>query len=490
MKLNLIDRVIGYWSPGTAVDRMAARMRIELGYDGAARDRRYGRRESSGTSANTETMEALPDLRDRSREMYRNSGYLRRGIKDMTGRIVGTGIMPSSKAKNDRDRAALDENFRAFAKQIGWQLKQWLAVKTLLESGEVLFRIRQRLPSDGLIVPMNIQLMEPDHIDHNKNGPSKNGNGYIVQGVEFSAIDEVVGYWLHPSHPGEVFLGQPGRGNQSRFVAAEDVSYMALPERVGQARGTPLASPVMTDLMALRDWQNAVQMKKKIEACLAAFVTGAPEGARLGLPQTTLPDSRRERFEPGMIEYLPAGSTVTAVNPSSSGSEPEYVKNLIRGVAAGLGVPYSIISEDFGDSNYSSSRLGYQAYMTDIENMQYGVVIPFFSRAWARFVDLCAIAGIIGKPDYSVDWIAPKPDMLDREAEAKADLLEMRIGTTTWGQAVARRGWDPVQQLDELAKWNQEFDNRKVIVDSDPRNRSAQGQEVGNGSDKKVRPGK
>ena len=73
------------------------------------------------------------------------------------------------------------------------------------EGGEVLVRRRWRKSSDGLPVPMQLQVLEADFLDEEKHGP--NGANEIIQGIEFSPIGKRVAYWLSistqaPTTPG------------------------------------------------------------------------------------------------------------------------------------------------------------------------------------------------------------------------------------------------------------------------------------------------
>jgi capsid protein len=43
------------------------------------------------------------------------------------------------------------------------------------------------------------------------------------------------------------------------------------------------------------------------------------------------------------------------------------------------------------------------------------------------------------------------------------------MGRKTWPQIVAAQGYDPTDQLNEIASWNAAFDKAGVILDSDPR---------------------
>jgi capsid protein len=45
----------------------------------------------------------------------------------------------------------------------------------------------------------------------------------------------------------------------------------------------------------------------------------------------------------------------------------------------------------------------------------------------------------------------------------------MRNGTLTLKEAIARNGYDPEQQIEEIAATNQLLDDKNIILDCDPR---------------------
>ena len=78
-------------------------------YDGARRDRRTSGWDARRGSAHTSIAGALGDLRDRSRDLARNSFIGARALDVLTAQIVGTGITMKAATGKDRDDRILDE---------------------------------------------------------------------------------------------------------------------------------------------------------------------------------------------------------------------------------------------------------------------------------------------------------------------------------------------------------------------------------------------
>ena len=118
-------------------------------------------------------------------------------------------------------------------------------MREIVESGEVLIRRRHRRPSDGLALPLQIQVLEADFLDTGKHLSLPNG-GKIVRGVEIDAIGRRVAYWLFRNHPGSSNLtSSTVRFGQSSRVPASEILHVYSIYRAGQARGASWFSPVL-----------------------------------------------------------------------------------------------------------------------------------------------------------------------------------------------------------------------------------------------------
>ena len=478
-------------SPETALQRLRARLaldsvREEFAYDAAKVGRRTSGWFRSSTSANAEISGAMLPLRDGAREQVRNNALAAKFVLEMANRSVGTGILPRAKTGTASTDKILDRKFSEWSDAIQYPEQQRLAVRSIVEAGESLVRFRPRLPSDGLPVPFDIQLLEPDWIDERKTEALS--GGWIIHGVEFDLLGREVAIWILPNHPGDAFgnIGALSAAlvskrlplNPGYAIGGYERGYRR--DRAGQVRGVSWFAPVLMALWDLAGYETAERVRKRMEACLAAFITGpvtGPMTPALGQQTKDAANKIIEELRPGMISRLENGATVTMAEPKSAGGYGEYVRVQHRIIAAGLGIPYEILTGDLSQVNYSSYRGGLIGFKGNIESFQWNDLIPYIcTPVWKRFIDACVIAGVVKKhPGYGVEWGTPKFDLLDRLAEAEADEREIRIGTKTWPQAVAAQGLDPITQLDEIQKANDEFDKRGIILDCDPRKTNARG---------------
>lgn len=486
--MNWIEKAVGAISPEAALRRAKARLVLaqargleKLAYDGAKSGRLTDGWFRPGTSANAETGAGLVRLRDGARDIVRNNPYGRNALIQFGTKIVGTGIRPQARTGDQRVNEILDTNFEIYARQTRYYQMQALGVSTIIESGEAVLRFYPRRPEDGLVVPFQPRLLEPDYIDHSKTG-QVDGGGYIIQGVEFDQLDNEVAVWMFPSHPGDTintaWYRRPSL--QSYRVPVEGTKLTGVvrgfrQDRPGQVRGITWFAPVLTTMWHLAGLEEAERVRKRIEACLAAFVT-SPEAGDYGTPQLgaqTQSDTGDlvEEFRPGMVARLKIGEDVKIAEPKAAGGFVEYCKREDRKIAVGMGLLYELLTGDLSNVNYSSYRGGLVGQRDSLEQVVHHVVIPWVGDPlWTRFVDGCKIGGLVpADTPYGVEWATPAFDLLDRLNEAQADETEIRNGLSTWDDRVSARGYDPTKQAQRIEERNKDFDAREIVLDCDPR---------------------
>lgn len=483
MERNWLDRAIGWVDPQAGFQRARHRKALEvaLAYDAAKIGRQTSGWATSGTSANAEISAGAAKSRERARDLVRNNPIARNAKHQFASKLVGTGINPRAATGKAALDKRLGELWRVFdaegnadgdtplsTKQIQW-------AGAMFESGDVLLRRRPRLPSDGLRLNLQVQTLEIDYLDtaHQNSG----AGGYAIEGIEFDGVGRRSGYWIHAQHPGESAVLRGGT-IQSKLIPAGDIAHLFEEDRPGQIRGMTRFAPVVRKLRSLDELAECKLEGRKVEACFSVFVrrNDAENGPLLG-PESTEADGKRiESLEPGMIEYLRTDEDITFADPKPSAGYVEESRLWTHEVAAGLQMPYELLSGDLSQINYSSYRGSLLSFRDMIEAVRWNTFIPrVLTVIWRWFVDACFIAGLIPEINYAVEWDPPAFDLLDRLEEAKADLAEMRSGTLTWPQAVGRKGYDPAKQALEISMGWKMLDALGIVLDCNPRDRTAQG---------------
>jgi lambda family phage portal protein len=481
MTPNWIDKTVSFFDPHAGLKRMRARAAAEgmLRYEGAQRGRRTANWFAPGTSANAEIGPDLPYLRSRSRDLERNNPLIRKALRVLVSNTVGSGIRPEADTGNAPLNAAIDAAFAIWCKecdadgQLDFFGIQQLMDRTVKLSGEVIVRDRYRRADDGFHVPYQLQVLEPDYIDSNRQWWPNEFSGATIAGVAFDVLGTRKGYWLFPWHPGDV-VKSVNDGFVSRMIPADQITHVYEKDRPGQVRGAPWFASIILPAYDLDGYEDAERMRKKIEACLAVFVEQA-EGAEGSPLSTTSIDAktgnRIEAMEPGMIEYLEAGQTIKVAAPAAVGGYGEYTGKQHHILSAGAGVMYEQMTGDLSMVNYSSFRAGNLEFRADVGAYRSKTLIPMgLQPIWNKFIDIAFASGKIPAVNYGCKWTTPAWQSVDPEKDASANLLEVRTGRKTWAQSVVENGLDPAAQLAAIAKANKDFDDAGVVLDIDPRN--------------------
>ena len=491
--MRWIDRAVAWASPERALRRARARAALrvlEQAYDGASAGRRTDGWIRPSTSADAELRPALARLRNGARDLGRNSPYVSKALRVIASTAVGTGI------RVQLEDDALQALFRDWVEQCDAEGQhtfygmQSVMARAVPESGEALVRLRPRRLTDGLAVPLQIQLLEADHLDSSKDGAIA-GGGWISMGIEYNAIGRRVAYWLYPVHPGESGIASSRRrALVSQRIPAESIVHLFHALRPGQTRGVPWLAPSMIKARDLDDYEDAELVRKKIEACNVGVVTQpqGTEGPQIGLPRApaTKPPSddpqqetvrplrdadgyAHDHFEPGMFLYATPGQTVSFNDPKISAAYAPYVRTQLHAIAAGIGVTYQQLTGDLSQASYASGRQGKLEFEALIKEYRWLCLIPALSKIIRAFVDTAVLAGRVPEPDYRVKFQPPRFQSVDPLKDSMAKLIDVRSGFVVWEDAVAEAGYDPDVQLERIRVTNERLDAAGITLDSDPR---------------------
>jgi len=345
---NAIDRMLLSIAPKWALSRIRARaiaLTLTRHYEAATAGRRTENWSRRFTDANAAAGVALGTLRAHARDLVRNNSWARNGLRVITRNVVGWGIS----AKPEYDDAKLVSDWKRWsgttecdaAGRLTFAGLQKLVTRCVAESGEVLVRRRWRRTEDGLAIPLQLQVLEPDFLDTSKHGIKGPAGGPIVHGVEFDQVGRRIAYWLFEDHPGSIQALNP----VSRRLPASELLHVFDLERAGQERGVSWFAAAIVKLKDFDEFDDATLMRQKIAACFAAFVTDVDgAGAPLGEKSETNP--LVETLEPGLVSNLPPGKSISFANPPLTTDDGFSIRTL-RSIAASLGVTYEDLTGDY-----------------------------------------------------------------------------------------------------------------------------------------------
>lgn len=517
--MNLLDKAIAVVAPQAALKRARARHAIRI-YEGASVGRRSASWRTLHTSANAEIQLAIRPLRDRARDLVRNTPHAPRMLDVLTSHTVGDGIVPVPDTGKDRTDRQVSDLWAEWCEradvtgQLSFYAMQALAVRSMVESGEVVVRFIDHTKEDDdpfARVPMQLQLLESDYIDQFRDGIygdpklTESSKGKLIRsrlGVGLGDFDHRVGLWLWPYHPGEITTLNM-RPLTSNFVPADDLVHMFKVLRPGQVRGVPWFTPVLTTSRDFSDFMDAVNVKARVEACFSAFVVddGTTEMAPLfdqsieGWNQTfdpANPEAEITTLEPGMMKKLRTGQDIKFAQPTSTTQiEPVLLYNL-QAIAAGVGCTYDQVTGDFRQSNYTSMRAGKLVFNRLISQLQKHTIIPMLCRpTWQRFISRAILSGELqGRPrDYPCEWVRPANEAVDPKKDLDAETNEVRAGRVTPQQFIASKGGNWRRNLENTAAYYKMADALGVTLDIDPRRTDRSGRApIGTGDPNTAQP--
>lgn len=399
-------------------------------------------------------------VRARSEGEYRNNPLARRIVDCLANAAWGA--------------SALNPQFRDKTTQAAWQAwtrdpdasgrMDWtglgaLVLETIIKSGEAFVRFVLDEESGG--VPLRLQVLGPEFLDTSR------ADSVTYAGIRYRGL-RPEGYWLFKQNP-----ALSGADLNSVFVPATDCLHIFRPVAPGAQRGQSWLAPVLLPLRELSEYLESALIKSKIAALFAGFVRTS-DGSN---PLTTTPTGT-PTLEPGSMCRLQPGEEVEFAQPPGIEDQFDpFVKTQLRRIAAGAGVPYELLSTDLSQVTFASGRAGLLEFRRTVEAIQYGLLVPQFCepvvRRWAA---LARALGVIGGDAEVARWIGPVVQMLDQRAEVLADIQRVRAGFCSRSEIVAQAGWR-VEDIDaEIAGDNARADRLGLVLDSDPRRTTLQGQ--------------
>lgn len=437
-------------------------------YEGASKSKRTSGWCTGFGDSNTQIAASLPTLRERSRDLRRNNAFAHKGIELITNNVVGKGISTRISGPNS---AFLQQQWNLWTKSCDYDGRlnlagiQRLLMDSTTESGEVL--IRKRYVNDNF--PIQYQVLESDFLSTSElDGKTQSGNT-IIQGVEFGANGKRVGYHLYQTHPGSIVTTVTSL--KTNLIPADQVYHIFKAERPGQVRGVPWLAPIMIKLRDLEDFEDAQLMRQKIAAMFTAFVHDI--NAEVECEDTS---DFGESMEPGIIEELPPGKTVTFANPPSVENYKEFTSAVKHAIAAGLGVSYEALTGDLSEVNFSSARMGWIEMGRNITSWRENILInQFLDGVVEDFKAMMELKGVRIADTVKFTHIPPKREMIDPTKEIPATIQAIRAGLTTLSDEISALGQDPEVVLQKLKDDQDKTDALGLKLKSNPKYTSDNG---------------
>lgn len=333
-------------------------------YGGARRTRTSQGFGATAGSADAELNTSLAILRQRSRQMVRDSAYAKRAKAIIVNNVVGIGVGMQAQVHNTRDKPAAAVN-----DAIEWAWHYWSAADAchtggtlafgdleralmgeVFEAGEVLVRLHRRRFGTSE-VPLALELIEAERLADSLDTYGVEPGNELRMGVEVDAFGRPVAYWIRSRHQGDIRVRVGERADRVERVPAAEILHLKITQRWPQTRGEPWMHAVLRKVDDLDQYsQHEITAARASAAYFATIKT--PEPAN-GLVDAEEDDGKQVMdIEPLTIQELRPGEELDFHTPNRPNSAfSEFIRAMLREIAAGVGTSYESLSRDYSQSN-------------------------------------------------------------------------------------------------------------------------------------------
>lgn len=476
--MNTLDRLIGYFSPGAALRRRAARS--VLAHYEAAEPSRLRKFHRERGSQNEMVQRGAIAIRAQARHLARNHDLARGALRTLVNNVVGAkgiGVEPQPRRLDGSIHAdyakALLEAYREWCRypevtqRLPWSRCQRAIARAWLRDGEAFGQMITGLRPDldhGTRVPFSLELFEADLVPMDLNDPRRN----IVQGIERNQWGKPLA--IHALKTDAASIGLP-MGMDTKRIPWERALHIATLDHIGQVRGVSEFASVITRMEDIKDYEESERVAAKIAAMLTAYVKrGTPDL----YDAEAAKGERQINFAPGMIiDDLAVGEEIGLID--SKRPNPNLItfrQGQLRAIAAGLGGSYSSISRDY-NGTFSAQRQElveqWVHYAVLCDEFTGEVVQP----VWEQFVVAAHLSGVVRmpadlKPGTADDalYVAQAMPWIDPLKEASAWKVLIETNQASEVEAIRRRGGNPRDVLEQRAEFRRAAEEVGVPLSS------------------------
>lgn len=487
--MNIIDNMIGAFSPQSALKREIARQKLDMlrtitnsGYDeGGASHRKNSMK---GWNANSLSPQKdidlnIATLRKRSRNLFMTAPLATSAIKTTRTNVVGGGLilkpvidyeyLGMSRESADKLKSQIQREWKLWAESKYcdnmmlnnfYELQQ-IAMVSWLMNGDSLGLIRYNSEELSYMpYQLRIKLIESDRlctpksygesIDlHEKNPDTGNR---IINGIEIDDHGTVVAYHICSSYPSE-YDTVSSEWTRVEAIGKKtgnpNIIHVMEAERCEQYRGVPFLSPVIESLKQLTRYQEAEIMAAVINGMFAVFIKtesgnddvdfdGVDEG------ENRVDEENESSYElgNGIINVLKEGESIEIADAKRPNSNFDgFMTAMTKYIGAALEIPVELVTKSF-TASYSASRAALLEAWKMFRMRRTWFANDFCKPIYEIWFAEAVAKGRINAPGFFNDplvrkaycgseWVGPAPGQLDPVKEATGAKLRIENGFST-----------------------------------------------------------
>jgi len=477
VKPTIADSVVSYFNPVKGLQRRKARVAMALagGYTGASKKRRATQSWSTNDGdADSNILDDLPTLRERSRDHVRNNPIAGGALNTKVANVVGTGLRLH--ARIDAQYLGLDEEqaealeqtiereFRLFAESpdcdvartLNFYAQQELAFLTTLESGDS-FALLPYIKRENNPYSLAVQIIEADRVCNEGNARDTEK---VAGGIEKDEYGAPVRYHFTNKHPGSINragLKWTKIDAYGEETGRKNVLHLFRKRRPGQTRGVPDLAPVIEALKQLGEYTDAELMAAVVSGMFTVFVHTEGDFSLeeiAGFKKEFGSDDDELKLGSGSIVDLGVNEKIDTANPGrpNQAFDP-FVMAILKQIGVALELPFEILMMQF-NSSYSASKAAIEQAWVFFRSRRKWLADNFCQPVYEAWFYEAVALGRISAPGFMRDpamraaylgaeWIGPTKPVLDvlKEANGRA-VMEDRGWITAAENTVQLTGGD------------------------------------------------
>jgi lambda family phage portal protein len=419
----------------------------------------------------------------RSRQLALTNDYARGFLRLCRQNIVGhQGVILQSQARDpdgtldELANDAIEADFERWGRRENCDVTGRRSLREMMNratddaaiNGEFMFRL-----VFGASVNewgMALQVLDPQRCPVDFDQDRLPNGEFIRQGIRYNRWGKPVVYLFDTLDPAESDYSHGGRNFVS--VPAREMIHGFEEDLVGQRRGLPWMVTAVMRMHNLDGYEKAALVNARVGSSKSGFFEW-DEGA--GPPD----DGEDEEplsmdAEAGTFEELPPGLRFKGWDPQfPSGEVAPFSKQMLRGIATGLGVNYNNLANDLEGVSFSSMRQGAIAERDNwkdkqewlIEQMLEPLYTEWLRRALMKGIPVAGTNGKNLRParlqkyqDHS--WQPRRWDWVDPDKDSKTAERDINNKIKSPSQVIRERGGDP------RSVWRQWAADRQAMIDA------------------------
>lgn len=461
--MNLIDRLVGYFSPEAGYRRSVFRAELERNYT-AARTDRFGQWWPRNGPAELTDAPCRDLIKARARDLERNNGIVEGAIGQIVRNAVGRGIKPQAIITDNKGNEKWRINDRIEELWAEWIEKehcelshrlsfydlQALYLRRLIVDGDILV-IKSLNQDVNALFPFVTQIIENDFL---ANDMVQFDGHYIYGGVEVNDYMAPVAYHFQFDRD---MTRKSIRADASRVIHS---FFMRRPQQV---RGVSMLTVTMEHIRDCGEFVESELKAARIAASLSGVIySDQPTGGGLGRSLTqTESGTSITAIEPGTMATLPVGHKAEFAQPGRpNGAAAPFVSAMLRIIGMSIGMSYEALSRDLSQVNYSSAREGRLQDIKSYEIIQQFIIDNLCTPIYNEWLDNMVLAGKINIPNYwqnkrkyqKCRWVTPGWKWVDPQKEANGLDKQLSLNLTTLQEACGSTGTDWQENVEQRAR--------------------------------------